>query len=765
PRRPMGRARRWDAGTQTAVSGGARDAGEDEDDRIASAVATWLAGCGAGPEPVSVPGLPGGPLGRAHAADDTVGDCTNPNRPTGLATVVAAATAGDTITFACSGTIVLTSTLTLSKNLTVDGGGRTVAISGGGTVLVLSVAGGVTVSLNHLTITDGHGHVGGGISNNGTLTISTSTISGNSAGSASGIVNFGTLTISNSTISGNSGGSGGGGINNPGTLTIYNSTISGNSAFINGGGLDNGGSAGLGNTIIAGNSSGGDCAGSASTDQGGNLDSDGSCGFGPGHTFPSPGLGSLANNGGLTQTLALLPGSPALGFGLSAICNAAPVNGLDQRGFPRPSTTCDSGAYQSQPATAPRVQPIPSVLLSWSAPAPITYGTPLGNAQLAAAATSNGLPVGGTIVYSPPPGTVLDAGPNQQLIAAFTPLGGSALTASGLVNITVLPAPTALVLSVASGPPAGRPLTLTAQVSSPAPGAPVPSGTITFSAGSTLLGSAPLVNGVAGLTTSLPAGVLSLAAVYAPSLGSLGTANFLPSSAGVPVQVGQAATTTSLSSVHSTGTIGQEQRFTAQVQTSGSISPSGMVSFYDTGTSPQTLLGTAGLDAQGRAVLLAGTLGVGSHLVQAVYEGDSWNQSSQSGLLDQRVPACTASARLVHAGIVLLDLPSPAGTGSTAPLQLRVGRGEAVVAQPAVVYCADPGRSNAQASLGGTVTAGSGPFAKGDMVQVHLSTRSAGHGAETPQAVLVDQTSKRRLALLGPFDGGSRIQIRSTPPA
>jgi hypothetical protein len=56
----------------------------------------------------------------------------------------------------------------------------------------------------------------------------------------------------------------------------------------------------------------------------------------------SPNLGTLANNGGPTNTLALLSGSPAIGAGS---CVGAPT--ADQRGMPRPQNgTCDIGAYE-----------------------------------------------------------------------------------------------------------------------------------------------------------------------------------------------------------------------------------------------------------------------------------------------------------------------------------------------------------------------------------------------------------------------------------
>ena len=59
-----------------------------------------------------------------------------------------------------------------------------------------------------------------------------------------------------------------------------------------------------------------------------------------------PKLGTLANNGGPTATLALLTGSPAINVIPSAACAVA----KDQRGVHRPQgTRCDIGSYEKQP--------------------------------------------------------------------------------------------------------------------------------------------------------------------------------------------------------------------------------------------------------------------------------------------------------------------------------------------------------------------------------------------------------------------------------
>ena len=187
---------------------------------------------------------------------------------------------------------------------------------------------------------------GGGIGNSGSLTVRYSTVSNNTAMDGGGLYNGSSLTLVNSTISTNSA-NGCGGLQNRGPAVISFTTFVSNSAIAGGGILAITDTVNLNSTIIAGNLAGGDCqtAGGAIVSQNYNLDSDNTCNLIAANDQPGtlPLLGPLQDNGGLTPTHALLPGSPAINTGDNANCPAG-----DQRGFPRPiGPACDIGAYEA----------------------------------------------------------------------------------------------------------------------------------------------------------------------------------------------------------------------------------------------------------------------------------------------------------------------------------------------------------------------------------------------------------------------------------
>jgi uncharacterized repeat protein (TIGR01451 family) len=191
---------------------------------------------------------------------------------------------------------------------------------------------------------------GGGVYNNGTMTINGSTLDHNHARSGGGIDHSGSsLHMTNDTISSNTASDNGGGFYNRGSATLTHVTLSDNSA----GGPDTGGNIfndeallTLQNSIVANSDTDGNCfyTGGFVTSSGNNLDDGNSCAFSNvGDIVNSdPLLGPLQDNGGATLTHALSPGSPAIDYGNSAFCAAT-----DQRGLSRPPTACDMGAYEA----------------------------------------------------------------------------------------------------------------------------------------------------------------------------------------------------------------------------------------------------------------------------------------------------------------------------------------------------------------------------------------------------------------------------------
>ncbi|HMZ21043.1 MAG TPA: putative Ig domain-containing protein, partial [Blastocatellia bacterium] len=291
-----------------------------------------------------------------------------------LREAIARACVGSTITFAqgLSGTLTLTSgDLVIDKSLTIEGpGAQTLTLSGNQQWRIFTLRGGpYTITLAGLNLINGNGasqiplyndSLGGAIynSNVGTTTLREVAISG-STGVLGGAIEFGsgfdsvpTTNLIRCTLSGNTStaSQGGAGIDlrTFGTLNVSNSTIAGNfghaiaqslgsSVAVNvvnstitnnqGGGLvlPFSGSGTVKNSLIAFNS-GSDLSGQISSN-GYNLWSNApgvvaqptdQVGVNPLFELDANGKPKLANNGGPTPTIRLLPGSPALDKGAAA---------------------------------------------------------------------------------------------------------------------------------------------------------------------------------------------------------------------------------------------------------------------------------------------------------------------------------------------------------------------------------------------------------------------------------------------------------------
>jgi parallel beta-helix repeat protein len=216
------------------------------------------------------------------------------------------------------------------------------------------------LTMTGCTISGNEADEGGGIYNAvGVVTLTNCTINDNTArtGDGGGIYNTdsGDATLINCTISGNTAGGDGGGIFNsyPSFLSLKNCTVTGNDAADQGGGICNNYMAmTMKCTIVFDNTASSDqniyCLCSIPTYEN-IVDS------------PDPLLGPLQNNGGTTETHALLTGSPAI----DACTTDCPLPATDQRGLPRPMdgdldgiAYCDVGAYEKQPPVGGTIEPV-----------------------------------------------------------------------------------------------------------------------------------------------------------------------------------------------------------------------------------------------------------------------------------------------------------------------------------------------------------------------------------------------------------------------
>jgi predicted outer membrane repeat protein len=307
---------------------------------------------------------------------------TNDSGPGSLRQAIADAASGDVISFDPSlagGTITLESDLVLTytdvgeMSLTIDGSSLSPQVTiSGGDVAHLQFSTQTDITISDLTIVHGYGS---GIVSGGKLTVINSTIKNNQAvGSGGGIYSSGTLTLKNSTITQNQADAGGGIAitGNAADNSILNSTIAQNTASTGGGiSIHAIAAVEVNNSTFAGNSA----------VQGAEIEMVGpatqltatntifvctpentNCyqysnnigltnsilGVG---TLGDYGLAALVDNGGPTQTMALLPGSQLIDTGNDTSCETA-----DQRGIARPKGShCDIGAYEYEDLTPPTV--------------------------------------------------------------------------------------------------------------------------------------------------------------------------------------------------------------------------------------------------------------------------------------------------------------------------------------------------------------------------------------------------------------------------
>ncbi len=240
--------------------------------------------------------------------------------------------------------------------------------------------------------------------------------------------------------------------------------------------------------------------------------------------------------------------------------------------------------------------------------------------------------------------------------------------ASDSVVLTEVVQQTALVALTATPNPAIAKSTVLLTVAASAVSG-VPTGSVTFYDGATVLGSANLTAGAASVsTTQLSAGTHSLSAQYA------GDASNAPSTSNVVSEVVSLATTlTTLATSNAAVNYGIAVTFTANVVSSNGPAPTGTMQFVE-GT---TLLGTGIVNGSGVATLTLATLNPGSHLVSGSYVGD----------LDNAASASTALLETIHqipTATVLTSSTAAASAGSAIVFTATVSAAAGATANGAV---------------------------------------------------------------------------------
>jgi hypothetical protein len=246
----------------------------------------------------------------------------------------------------------------------------------------------------------------------------------------------------------------------------------------------------------------------------------------------------------------------------------------------------------------------------------------------------------------------------------------SSSTVGVLLNNSPAPAPGAKTTTTldASPPTAvfGQTELLTATVNSQAG---MPTGTVTFLDGTTVLGTAPVnAAGQATFAASLGVGNHELTASF------VGTGPFDDSTGVAAVTVSRATATVALGSSVNPAVTGRAVTFTATVAAvaPGTSTPTGTVTFQD----GRVVLGTVEVGPGGTATFTTSFAVAGGHVITAVYNGDSNFEASSQALSEQvNAPAtrkATTTTLLASANPVVVGqavtfsatVRGPAGAGT-----------------------------------------------------------------------------------------------------
>jgi hypothetical protein len=228
-------------------------------------------------------------------------------------------------------------------------------------------------------------------------------------------------------------------------------------------------------------------------------------------------------------------------------------------------------------------------------------------------------------------------------------------------------ATTTSLTSSANPATAGQSVTFTATVAPVTHGGLTPTGNVIFLAGSSVLGSATLTDGVATLATAaLPVGTTPVTAQYD------GDVNFGGStSSSLSQTVGSSASSSTAVAASASSTVfGQSVTITANVSGQGQTgTPTGTVEFF----SGSTLLGTETLNSAGAAAFTTTALPVGGDAITAQYQGDANFSASTSAQSIVTVSQATTTATVSASSSSAVFGQSVTLTANVAPVSPGAG--------------------------------------------------------------------------------------------
>lgn len=379
-----------------------------------------------------------------------------------------------------------------------------------------------------------------------------------------------------------------------------------------------------------------------------------------GATFGGGGIvGATSAYGGFVSPGSLLTGEPTT-LSVAGLTLAAATDGTNSTYLVNIASPTSFDSVQSSGPIALSAANLQIVLGSgFSGAVGDTYDIITNNSGQAITGTFAGLAEGATI-------TVPDGSSTVSFRVSY--VGGTSGHDVVLTEVNT----TTTSLSTSPGTPTvyGEPVTLSSTVTA---ASGTPTGTVSFYAGTTLLGTAPLNSGTATLSnyTALPLGNDSLTAVYSGDAD-----NAQSTSSVVPFTVNQASTTTIVVTSGSPTSFGQSATFSATV---AAVSPSqgiptGTVTFFD----GSTAIGGATLN-NGVAQFTTSRLSVGTHSITATYAattnfaGSGSSASPVSQVVNQATPALALSINSLNPApvygqtLTFTATAAPQFTGATTP--------------------------------------------------------------------------------------------------